>query len=73
MSKRLPQAKFFINGVIKEKSQAIRMVLHIIILKVVPKDKKEGVESTPEGVGAFQLQGVLISATKGGCPPLVHL
>ena len=65
-----PQAKIFINGVLKVQNKGIGMILHITILKVLPKDKKEGAVLSPFQRGVvFQLQGVLISATKGGAPP----
>ena len=37
------QAIIFINGVLKVHNQAIGMILHITILKVLPKDQKGGV------------------------------
>ena len=58
----LAQAIIFINGVLKVHNQAIGMILHITILKVLPKDLKGGggvgcrVHSREGGV--FQLQGV---------------
>ena len=53
-----PQAKTFVNGVIKVLNQAIRMILHTIILKDLPKDKKGGgVESIPEGEVYFGSRG----------------
>ena len=52
------QAKIFINGVLKVLNQAISMILHITILKILPKGiKGGGVESIPEGEGGISTSG----------------
>ena len=71
-----PQEKNFINGVIKVLNQAIRMILHTIILKDLPKDKKGGgVESIPEGEVYFgsRGRGGADLSHQRGVPPPVHL
>ena len=71
----LPQAKIFINGVIKGQNQAIGMILHITIQKYLPRDKKGGgVKSIPEGGGVyFCSRGAADFSHQRGGTPLVHL
>ena len=47
----LPQAKWFIDGVLKVQNQAIRMILHGV-MKILTK-KRGGVKSISKGACSF--------------------
>ena len=72
----LPQVKIFISGVLVVQNQALRTILHIIILKTLPRHKKmRGGSQVHSRRGVFQLQGGADFSHEKGVPPstpLVH-
>ena len=61
------QANFLVNGVLKAQNQAIRRILHGVIMKILARDKKgRGVSSPFQGGVVFLLEPHTAAFKVGG-------